>query len=146
LYLQDKNAIFALIQEFHQSRHDSLVQDEFAKIENTLEYNGSRRAYREDGQVISGLLNLTRVLGGNLDNNPYQLTVEDLERGYFQAAARDSGFPNDFFVRVRLNNSRKQPVNFLLDQYFRGVRALQGLSADTQARILRKWSLNLLRF
>jgi hypothetical protein len=135
-----------LIREFDNTRGESLVQDENRHLENNLEHHGSRRAYRDDGQVVMGRLNLTRVLGGNYDANPHQVTQDDIDRGYFMAVIRDPSFREERFTRVRLNHTMKQPVSVLFSEYQRGVQALQGLSDDIKVRIMRKWTLTLLRF
>ena len=97
------DAVYALIDEFDRNRHESMVFDEFRKIENNLDQHGARRSYRST-PVISGTLNLTRVLGGNFAENPLQVTVDELNQGFFNAPVRDSTLQREIYVRINFRN------------------------------------------
>ena len=115
-----------------------MLQDEFAHIEHVIDHHGGRNAYRQDGQVVAGVLNLTRVFG-------VPIMPPELERGWVDVPIKSLSGGRQKMVRIELRNSRKQDARILFSDYLHHVAELDA-SEDIQNRIMRKWFFNFLRF
>jgi hypothetical protein len=138
LYLRDFAKVEELIRLYEESRDRSVARDEFREIEWNLVHSGSRRAFRDDGQIITGLVRLSCLFDT-------QVKDLDIERGYVKIKICHPDGDGEVEVRMPLQNSRKQDARVIFSDYIHQVQDIDEIEDDVETRINRRFFFKFIR-
>ena len=131
--MRDLTRLNALLDKFEENRNDSLCEKEFKELEWRVQpFEGARKAFRVDGQVINGLRNMSIILNASVNEKAIARGGVDIPI-VLNTGQHDEVRLRRLFEFPKKGNA-KQPLGPFLGVFYKIMEKLEHDDVDDQSK------------